>query len=246
MGIFAHKEQIQSHHEHWNRKPELRRVYRGFYRLIASHLSNLPSRRIVELGSGIGSIKDVIPDCLTTDMFMTPWNDQVENAYHLSFQSGTVSDLIMVDVFHHLEYPGTALAEFHRVLQSGGKVLIFEPFTSVLGLVVYGLLHSEGLRIHHKIQWLAPPGAELDFPAYYTSQGNATRVFSGRAHQEELEQWSRREVVRLSAFDYLATGGYTRPQLAPGRTMPFLHLSGRLFEFLPAVFATRMLVVLTA
>jgi SAM-dependent methyltransferase len=136
MGIFAHREQIMHHHKNWDRKPALRIAYARFYRLIASQLSNLPDSKVIELGSGIGNITQFIPNCLTTDLFLTPWSEQVENAYHFSFQDETVSDLILVDVFHHLQYPGTALAEFQRVLRPGGKVLMIEPAISALGYLL--------------------------------------------------------------------------------------------------------------
>ena len=117
MGIFAHREQILYHHEYWDNKPALRLAYGRFYRLILSNLSTFRNK-VVELGSGMGNIKEFIPDCLTTDMFPTPWSERVENAYCLTFEDNSVSDLIMVDVFHHLQYPGVALAEFHRVLET--------------------------------------------------------------------------------------------------------------------------------
>jgi SAM-dependent methyltransferase len=245
MGIFAHQEQILHHHEYWNQKPALRRAYAGFYRLIGAHLSRLPDGRVVELGSGMGNIKEFIPECLTTDMFPTPWSEQVENAYQLSFASGSLSDLILVDVFHHLKYPGTALGEFWRVLRPGGRVLMVEPSIGLLGLLVYGSLHPEGVRFNHQIAWSAPAGIDLKNPEYYTSQGNATRIFLGHAYDRELANWKQRQVVRLSALSYLASGGYTRPQLAPDPLMPVLEASEKLFDLLPALFATRMLVVLT-
>lgn len=79
-----------------------------------------------------------MPDALATDLFPSPWIDQTENAYALSFADGSVSNLILVDVWHHLQYPGTALAEFHRVLGPGGHLIIFDPATGVLGRIVYG------------------------------------------------------------------------------------------------------------
>lgn len=245
MGIFAHHEQILRHHQYWDRKPALQEVYGGFYRLIASQLTNQSPGKVVELGSGIGNIKKWIPHCTTTDMFPTPWSDLVENAYHLSFRDETISDLILVDVFHHLAHPGTALAEFHRVLKIGGKVLIFEPCISVLGRLIFGLLHHEGLRPNHSIQWAAPPGASLESPEYYTSQGNATRIFLGRDFRDELGIWRDVKVIRLSAISYLASGGYTRPQILPDRAFPFLRACERVFDMLPWLFATRMFVVLT-
>src|SRR5258708_6138178 len=112
MDIDRHQKEILLNQSYWQKKPILQTIYGQFHRLIAAQLSGLPQPLIVELGSGIGNIKDVIPNCLRTDLFPNPWIDQVENAYQLSFKDNSVSDLILFDVFHHLRYPGTALLEF--------------------------------------------------------------------------------------------------------------------------------------
>ncbi|HLO15929.1 MAG TPA: class I SAM-dependent methyltransferase, partial [Anaerolineales bacterium] len=158
MGINLHQDLIHKNSEYWNQKPLLQKLYGDFYRLIAEKLSNLPAPKIVELGSGLGNIHAVIPDCLRTDLFPNPWIDQVENAYKLSFADESISDLILTDVFHHLKYPGTALKEFSRVLRKGGRVIMLEPSMSALGLLVYGVLHDEPIAITKDIQWNAPKG----------------------------------------------------------------------------------------
>src|SRR5215208_7281103 len=143
MGITFHQDSIQKNSDYWNRKPLLRTLYGDFYRLIAMNLSNLPNSKIVELGSGLGNIHDVIPNCIRTDLFPNPWIDQVENAYQLSFGDASISDLILTDVFHHLKYPGTVLQEFFRVLRPSGRVIMLEPCLSALGMLVYGIFHEE-------------------------------------------------------------------------------------------------------
>ena len=85
MDIHLHQHSIEKNSEHWNRKPLLQTLYRDFYRLVAKNLSDLPESKIVELGSGLGNIHEVIPACLRTDLFPNPWIDQIENAYKLSF-----------------------------------------------------------------------------------------------------------------------------------------------------------------
>jgi SAM-dependent methyltransferase len=245
MGIFDHREQIVAFHENWDQKPALRAVYGGFYRLIRGNLSELPNRRVIELGSGIGSIKDVIPECITTDMFPTPWNEKVENAYFLSFPDRSISDIILVDVFHHLEFPGSALEEFNRVLRPGGKVLLFEPCLSVLGLFVYGMIHHEPISIMKQIVWKAPESESLDSPGFYAAQGSATRIFLGGNYKEKLNLWHQIKIIRLSALSYLASGGYRKPQLLPDRVLPFVKIFEGFFDLFPTIFATRMLVILT-
>ena len=122
---------------------------------------------------------------------------------------------------------------------------MIEPSIGALGFMVFGLLHPEGLRSHHDIQWTAPEGSNLHDPEYYTSQGNATSIFLGQAYQEKLKEWNQVRTIRLSAIAYLASGGYTKPQVAPIQVMPLLTAMERFFDLLPALFATRMLVVLT-
>lgn len=244
MKIDLHQDQIHQNQEYWNRKPLLRVLYGDFYRLIAGHLSNLPKRKIVELGSGLGNIHEVIPDCIRTDLFPNPWIDQIENAYKLSFEDESVSDLILTDVFHHLKYPGTALDELHRVLQKGGRVIMLEPGISALGLIVYGALHDEPIAVTKEIEWIAPDSWSPDKIDYYAAQGNATRIFVGKNYRSKLQNWKKIETVRLSAIAYAASGGYSKPQLYPTSMLPLIKRVEKLLDVFPILFATRLLVIL--
>jgi SAM-dependent methyltransferase len=244
MGIDLHQEFINKNIEYWNRKPLLQILYGDFYRLIAKKLSNLPETKIVELGSGLGNIKEFIPACLRTDLFPNPWIDQVENAYRLSFADGSVSDLIMTDVFHHLKYPGSALQEFHRVLRPGGRAIMLEPALSVLGLLIYGALHTEPIALTRQIEWLAPAGWSPHDIDYYAAQGNATRVFLGTQFRGELSNWQHIETIRLSALAYAASGGYSGPQLYPRSILLLIKGLEKILDLFPVLFATRLLIIL--
>jgi SAM-dependent methyltransferase len=244
LKIDLHQDQIQQNQEYWNRKPLLCVLYGDFYRLIASHLSNLPKRKIVELGSGLGNIHDVIPDCVRTDLFPNPWIDQIENAYKLSFEDESVSNLILTDVFHHLKYPGTALNEFQRVLQKGGRVIMLEPCISAVGLIVYGALHAEPIAINKEIEWFTLDSWSPDKIDYYAAQGNATRVFVGKNYRAKLKDWKTLKTVRLSALAYAASGGYSKPQLYPTSMLPVIKGLEKLLDLFPLLFATRLLVIL--
>jgi hypothetical protein len=244
MSIDLHEDLINKNQAYWNNKPLLRIVYGDLYRLAAEQLSNLPNSKIVELGSGIGNIRDVIPNCIRTELFPMPWIDQVENAYKLSFENESVSDLILTDVFHHLKYPGTALNEFQRVLCKGGRVIMLEPAMSGLGLIVYGLLHQEPIAVTKKIKWLAPEGWSPEKIDYYAAQGNATRIFVGRSFTQKLTDWKKIKTIRLSAISYVASGGYSKPQLYPTSMLPLLKRLEKVLDLFPVLFATRLLVVL--
>ena len=114
----THTRTYESHAEAWNRKPLLKKIYTDFYRSIANELQHEHKGLIVEIGSGVPNATDVIPGALRTDSFAHGSVNQVENIYALSFETGSVANLFMVDVFHHLEFPGSALDECYRVFDS--------------------------------------------------------------------------------------------------------------------------------
>lgn len=244
MGINLHQESIDKNYQYWQQKPLLQKLYAGFYRLIAQNLSNLPDAKIVELGSGLGNIREVIPHCLRTDLFPNPWIDQIENAYKLSFADESISDLILTDVFHHLKYPGTALKEFVRVLRKGGRVILLEPHMSMLGLLVYGIPHDEPIAITKKIEWEAPKDWSPEEIDYYAAQGNATRIFIGNRFRPKLVTWQKIETIRFSAIAYAASGGFSKPQLYPTSMFPLIRKLEKLLDVFPVLFATRLLVIL--
>ena len=218
-GIDSHNREIHINIENWKRKPLLRDIYKSFHETIASQLTNQESGVVVELGSGIADITEVIPHCIRTDLFSNPWIDRVENAYDLSFESYSVSNLILFDVFHHLRYPGAALKEFHRVLATGGRVIIFEPCISLLGYLVYGLLHKEPIRFDEQIHWDAPSDWKPNDLDYYAAQGNATRIFLRREINVASCGWNVIMTKRLCSLSYVASGGYTMPQMYPRRAL---------------------------
>jgi SAM-dependent methyltransferase len=244
MSIDLHQDFIDKNQKLWNRKPVLQKIYTGFHQLMAKYLNKLPDGKIVELGSGMGSIHETIPNCIRTELFPLPWIDQVENAYQLTFSDNSLSDLLLMDVFHHLRYPGTALNEFRRVLKHNGRVIMMEPGLSWLGYIVYGLLHSEPIGSAKQITWLAPeewsPG-ELD---YYAAQGNATYVFAQGYFANRLDGWKVVEARRIVSLAYAASGGYSGPQLYPTFLYPFMTWIDKILSPFSVLFATRLLVVL--
>ena len=144
LSLEQHNIEILQNRELWEKKALLRKVYSEFYSEITRRVNPACPGVTVELGSGMGNIKQHIPQCITTDIFPNPWLDGVESAYHLSFDHGEVGHLILFDVWHHLRYPGTALKEFARVLTPEGRIILFEPAMGLIGplsLVTFTMNH---------------------------------------------------------------------------------------------------------
>ena len=202
LPVEQHNVEIQRNREAWSRKPALREVYYGFYRLIASRIDPKRPGLVVELGSGMGRIKEIIPTCVTTDLFPNPWLDRQENAYRLSFADDSVSHLILFDVWHHLRYPGTALREFRRVLVPGGCFRVVLPDAE---LVMKRYFEAPNALV----AWRGHGGTAMEA---------VNSCFRQRYEHQFLYDWPTLEqMLRRAGFDEVvrvAFGRTRRPELA--------------------------------
>jgi SAM-dependent methyltransferase len=239
-----HNLEIHENRAAWARKPVLRAAYADFYAEITKRVDRGIPGRIVELGSGMGNIKEHLPDCVTTDIFENPWLDQRENAYALSFADASLSHLILFDVWHHLEFPGAALDEARRCLAPGGRVILFEPDMGLLPRFVYDRFHHEPIALDEPIVWRPAAGFSAESAPYFAAQSRAYRIFVRGEQRENLSQWRVREVARFSAFSYLASGGFRGPQLLPLPLYPIARQVDRAFSHMPSLFSARLLVTL--
>ncbi len=245
LPIEQHNIEIQINRAIWERKPALRAVYRGFYQEIAAATTRGVPGETVELGSGMGNIKQFLPHCVTTDIFNNIWLDRVETAYALSFSNSSVANLIMFDVFHHLEFPGLAFEEAARVVAPGGRMIIFDQDMSLLSRCVCRVFHHEPVSMGKQLHWNAPASFSPAHSAYYAATENAYRFFvRGELSEERTAAWKLIECRRICSFAWLGCGGFRGTQLYPDVALPAIRLADRLLSHLPSIFSARLLVVL--
>jgi SAM-dependent methyltransferase len=238
-----HQRQILENQSYWDAKPELRRIYRDFHQLLAENLSTVAGET-VEIGSGIGNIREAIPTCVRTDLFENPWIDRRENIYRLSMVDGSVANLILFDVFHHLEFPMAALRECRRVLASGGRLLVFDHDMSLLGGGVSKFVHHERKGFAKPYSLAADFSESPSGPGYYADHANAHRILMRRFDELLAAEWRRVKEVRLPAFEWLLSGGYRGPSLYAIVPQTMLALAERVGQKFPSLFALRLIVIL--
>jgi SAM-dependent methyltransferase len=239
--IQQHQVEIENNLAAWRRKPLLQEIYQGFYREILGCIDTRIPGLVVELGSGIGNLKQHLPQALATDLFPNPWLDLACDAYELPFEDGSVSHLVLFDVFHHLQAPRAFLNEARRVLGKDGRIILFEPFISTASYPVYGLVHHEPVALRATIELAERPPENR---GYYAAQGNATRLFFRGGPTGWLNGFVMARAKAFSSFAYLLSGGYSKPALYPNSLLGLMRRLDNTLSCFPKLFGARCIIEL--
>ena len=194
-----------SHREVWASKPVLREVYGHLYRRIAAACR--PGLTI-EVGGGSGNFKEFAPDVLTFDIVYERWLDFVADAQALPLRSASVTNIIMLDVLHHIEYPIRFMRDAARALKPGGRIVFVEPGITPLSNVVYRKFHEE--PVDTSVDPLADGQPDLTKDPYVGNQAIPSLLTGKFSDQlREMEPALELKSVRwMSLLAYPLSGGF--------------------------------------
>ena len=193
------------------RKGFLRRLYTDFYRDISDRLPERESRVVVELGSGGGFIKEIIPEAITSDVLELPHIDKVFSACEMPFEDGSVDAIVMIDVLHHIGEPCRFFDQAVRCLRNGGKIVMIEPANTLWSRFIYGKFHHELFDPqagwgHDQPGPLSGGNGALPWIIFCRDRGRFVK---------EYKQLSVKSIKLHTPLAYLLSGGFTLRQLVP-------------------------------
>jgi SAM-dependent methyltransferase len=123
-------------------KPGLRTIYEDWYHMLARRIPARPGG-VLEIGSGAGFLKRLIPDAITSEIMSITGIDLVCDACRLPFAEGSMRAIVMVDVLHHIPDVEGFFAGASACLRPGGRMVMIEPWMTALSRHVYQRFHHE-------------------------------------------------------------------------------------------------------
>jgi SAM-dependent methyltransferase len=201
-----------------SRKPFLREVYREWYRMAAVAVPAGTPGRVVELGSGAGFLKEILPGSLASDVLFLPFLDLAARGEALPFVSGSLKSLILIDVFHHIPRPRRFLSEAARCLRHGGTAVLVEPWRTAWSELIYRRFHHEPFDPDARTWEFPSPG-----PLSGANGALPWIVFErDRAAFEKEFARLRIDSIHLhTPLAYLLSGGFSLPAIAPAFSFRF-------------------------
>lgn len=193
------------------KKTFLRKLYIDFYKEFKKAASDAENKVLVELGSGGGFIKEVIPNVITSDILELPNVDRVFSASDMPFENNSVDGFLMFDVLHHIVNPRAFFTEAVRCLKSCGKIVMIEPANTWWSRFIYKNFHHEHFDTQAK--WELHEIGPL-------SHGNVAIpwIIFSRDRKIFENEFPSLKIVGMhnhTPLRYLLSGGLTLRQLVP-------------------------------
>ena len=243
---------LKRHREIWKQKKILRDIYTHWYKQILKELKN-DKGKTIELGAGSGNFKEFKHDVVASDIVFCEWLDISFDAHHIPFKNNSAGNIVMIDVLHHLADPAGFLHEAARVLKTGGRMILIEPFPSPFSLFIYKRFHPEPFIMD--IDYFEPPPSVSSVSSVAKNKKDPWAANQAAAyllffkHRKTFLSHFRGKFKilkrkRMSCLLYPGSGGFENKAMIPEALVPFFKLLEILLVPLRRLLAFRCYIVL--
>jgi SAM-dependent methyltransferase len=197
-------------------KAFLRHIYEDWYGKLVSNLPSVPGA-VVELGSGGGFLKNLLPDLIASEIFFCRDITVVLDGCSLPFRDSSLRAVVLVDVLHHIPDVRSFFQESQRCLAPGGRILLIEPWTTSWSKFIYQHFHHEPFRPEAS-EWSFPPTGPLS-----GANGALPWIVFSRDRQQfeqEFPELAIQTIEPFMPFRYLISGGVSMRTIIPGFASP--------------------------
>ncbi len=201
------------------KKVFIRKLYTDFYTTFKNSLFDLPkSAKLIEIGSGGGFIKKIIPNVITSDVIKLPDVDLHFSATTMPFKNESIDRFFMLNVIHHIHNPLIFFKEIDRCLKNNGKLIAIEPANTFWSRFIYQHFHYEDFN--PGVDWILKSQKPLS-----DANGALPWIIFIRDRKKFENLFPNLEIRKIfphTPIRYLISGGVSYRQLLPSWTYPII------------------------
>lgn len=237
---------LERHADIWHDRPLIRDIYRGYHQAIARERSRVDGVDL-EVGAGHGSFSRFAPRTVSCDIVPCSWLDCAADATRLPFRSASLSNIILIDVLHHVADPAAFFHEAERTLAPGGRILLIEPYVSPVSWIAWRFFWEEPMDT--KVCPLAGnvSGRRVDSGDPWDANVAVPTLLFWRRREIFRTRFPALSIIRRRRFDlllYPLSGGFERRRFVPLPLVPVVRACERLLMPLAPLLAFRCRVVI--
>ena len=181
-------------------------LYKEWYEFILNQLSDSDGINL-ELGCGASFINEIIKNVKKSDVFFNANTDLKIDAMEVGLKfENKISNLILVNVFHHISNPELFLRSAEKSLLRGGRIIMVEPSNNIWSRLVYKLVGHERFDTE-QITWKF----ESNDPLIDSNQALSWIIFKRdyKKFKKLFPEFSILKRKSIMPFSYLMSGGHS-------------------------------------
>jgi len=224
--------------------------YETLYNYQFNDLEDIADMSVLEIGSGASPLKMFYQNVISSDILPLSYLDQVFDCHEIdhieTIKDESLNVITFTNVLHHLRDPVLFLRKAAVKLKPHGRIIMTEPFYSILSTLIYRCLHHE------------PSDFTIERPCLQNAEGPLTSAnmalpymifFTDKGWEKPLRHlydYSTKTVLYFSAISYMATGGISKKIPVPHFLYKgLLRLDLKLAAAFPRLFSAFFILTLT-
>jgi SAM-dependent methyltransferase len=226
-----------------DKKPEFLKVVFDIQREMMKNARLSDSKEVshLELGAGVLPMKMFYPHVKSTDVVPSAHLDGVLDASKLDLEDNSIDNLFLQNTFHHLPDPQAFFNEAFRVLKSGGRIVIVDPYHNIFSSLLFPRLFSS--------ETFEKSGSWCDASTHPMSGANQALTYIVFCRDLELMKRNNPSLTLelaaplKSGLRYLLTGGLNFKQLAPNSVLKIVRYFEK-YRLVPRFLSIHWIIVL--
>jgi SAM-dependent methyltransferase len=238
---------LNIHMEILREKPLLKSAFISFYtEMMKLNVRFLTGSGLqIELGTGAGFFKNLLPQLVTSDIRKGQHIDIALDAQNMTLDDNAVRCIYAINVFHHLPNPERFFSELCRVLTPGGGCILIEPHNGFCSAMLHRNLHIDEVFLPNAKDWMTN---DITGPLSGANQALSYIVFERDIARFNELYGENLEVVFQGYISnylrYLFSGGLNFRQLLPSIFEPVLRLLEQALKPISRHFSLHQIIVI--